>query len=109
MMEGDILLREDEMVDGSRPVTACHTMYPQIRKIYKPHFETEELLVPVFIHGDLVYERPTLKEIQANTFRNLERIEPEYKRLTNPHVYKVSLSEKLNRVKERLLALHGQT
>ena len=108
MMQGDIILREDETVDGSQPVTACHTMYPQIQKVYKPHFETEELLVPVFIQGELVYERPTLKEIQANTFRNLERIEPEYKRLTNPHVYKVSLSEKLNRVKERLLVLHGQ-
>jgi nicotinate phosphoribosyltransferase len=106
MMQGDILLREDERVDGTQSVTACHPMYPQIRKTYKPIFEPEDLLVPIFINGELVYERPTLAAIQANTHRNLGRLEPEYKRLTNPHIYKVSLSEKLNRVKERLLMMH---
>ena len=107
MMQGDIVLREDEIVEGTQPITACHTMYPHIRKTYRPTFQPEELLVPIFLNGELVYERPSLKEIQANTFRNLERLEPEYKRLTNPHLYKVSLSEKLNRVKERLLMMHG--
>jgi len=107
MMQGDILLREDETVEGSQPVTACHTMYPHIRKAYSPPFEPEELLIPIFVNGELVYERPSLEEIQANTFRNLGRLEPEYKRLTNPHIYKVSLSEKLNRVKERLLMMLG--
>jgi nicotinate phosphoribosyltransferase len=106
MMQGDILLREDETVDGSKPVTACHPIIPRISKTYAPPFEPEELLVPIFLNGELVYERPSLKEIQANTFRNLERLEPEYKRLTNPHIYKVSLSEKLNRVKDRLLMMH---
>ncbi|MBW2057344.1 MAG: nicotinate phosphoribosyltransferase [Deltaproteobacteria bacterium] len=106
VMQGDILLREDETVDGSHPITGCHPMYPHICKTYRPPFEPQELLVPVFLNGELVYERPSLREIQANTFRNLERLEPEYKRLTNPHIYKVSLSEKLNRVKERLLLMH---
>lgn len=81
-------------------------MYPHICKTYNPPFESKELLVPVFVNGELVYERPNLKEIRANTLNNLERLEPEYKRLTNPHLYKVSLSEKLNRVKERLLTIH---
>jgi nicotinate phosphoribosyltransferase len=105
-MQGDILLREDEDVDGSQPLTACHPMYPHICKTYKAPFEGEQLLVPIFLNGELVYERPNLKEIQANTLTNLERLEPEYKRLTNPHIYKVSLSEKLNRVKDRLLLMH---
>jgi len=106
LMQGDILLREDEEVDGSQPLTACHPMYPQICKTYNSPFEGEELLVPIFLNGELVCERPSLKKIQANTLKNLERLEPEYKRLTNPHIYKVSLSEKLNRVKERLLMIH---
>ncbi len=106
LMQGDILLREDEEVDGSQPLTACHPMYPHVSKTYDAPFEGEELLVPVFLSGELVYERPSLRKIQANTLRNLERLEPEYKRLTNPHIYKVSLSEKLNRVKERLLMIH---
>ncbi len=106
MMQGDILFREDEHVDGSQPLTACHPMYPHVSKIYKAPFEGEELLVPIFLNGELVYERPSLKKIQANTLRNLKCLEPEYKRLTNPHIYKVSLSEKLNRAKDRLLLMH---
>jgi nicotinate phosphoribosyltransferase len=106
IMQGDILLREDESVDGSQPITGCHPMYPHMCKVYDPPFESEELLVPVFLNGELVYESPSLKEIQANTLWNLERLEPEFKRLTNPHIYKVSLSEKLNRVKERLLTMY---
>jgi nicotinate phosphoribosyltransferase len=107
VMQGDILLREDEIVDGSQPLTGCHPMYPHICKRYDPPFEPKDLLVPIFVKGDLVYERPNLREIQTNTFWNLERLEPEYKRLTNPHIYKVSLSEKLNRVKERLVTAHS--
>ncbi len=105
-MQGDVLLREDEEVDGSKPLTACHPMYPHVSKTYKAPFDGEELLVPIFSNGELVYERPSLMQIQENTFRNMERLEPEYKRLTNPHIYKVSLSEKLNRVKDRLLVMH---
>jgi nicotinate phosphoribosyltransferase len=41
--------------------------------------------------------------MRQNTRRNLERLDPAYKRFRNPHTYHVSLSPRLFRVKERLL------
>jgi nicotinate phosphoribosyltransferase len=107
-MQGDVVLYEEESADNSRPITVFHPVYPHVSKTYPTPFDLEELMVPVFLNGELVYERPTLKEIQANTFRNLGRLEPEYKRLTNPHIYKVSLSGALNDMKNHLLMMHTQ-
>ncbi|MFB0532752.1 MAG: hypothetical protein ACETVU_03685 [Desulfatiglandales bacterium] len=41
--------------------------------------------------------------MQENTKRNLDRLDCEFKRLQNPHLYHVSLSERLFKVKQELL------
>ncbi len=102
-MRGDVLFLEDEAPDTHMPARAFHPVLPHIYKSYPPGFRREELLVPVFINGKLVYETPCLGEIQENTRRNLDRLGSEFKRFQNPHVYHVSLSEKLFRLKQELL------
>ena len=103
MMRGDVLFLDDEIPDPGKPTRAYHPMFPHVYKTYSPHFEREELFVPVFINGKRVYDTPPLVEIQENFRRNLDRLGSEFKRLQNPHVYHVSLSEKLFRVKQELL------
>ncbi len=103
MMRGDVLFLEDESPDFTEPTKAYHPVFPHIYKAYPPNFEREELSVPVFINGRRVYDTPALVEIQENTRRNLDRLGSEFKRLQNPHLYHVSLSEKLFRVKQELL------
>ena len=103
MMRGDILLLEDESPDPKKPTRAFHPVFPHIYKEYPAGFEREELFVPVFIKGKQVYDTPPLAEIQENTNKNLDRLGSEFKRFQNPHVYHVSLSEKLFRVKQELL------
>jgi len=103
MMRGDVLFLDDEIPDPGKPTRAYHPMFPHVYKTYPPHFEREELFVPVFINGKRVYDTPPLVEIQENFRRNLDRLGSEFKRLQNPHVYHVSLSEKLFRVKQELL------
>ena len=49
---------------------------------------------------------PTLAEIQTFTAANLERFDSTYKRLLNPHVYKVSITEKLRSLKLELIQKH---
>jgi hypothetical protein len=44
-----------------------------------------------------------LPEIQGNTLQNLKYLRPEHKRLQNPHIYHVSLDEKLFQQKQELL------
>jgi nicotinate phosphoribosyltransferase len=103
MMRGDVLFLEDETIDPAKPTKAFHPVFPHIYKAYPPGFEREELFVPVFVNGKRVYETPPLSEVQGNTKKNLDRLGSEFKRFQNPHVYHVSLSEKLFRVKQELL------
>jgi nicotinate phosphoribosyltransferase len=103
MMRGDVLFLDDEIHDPGKPTRAYHPIYPHIYKAYPPNFEREELFIPVFINGKRVYNPPPLVEIQENTKRNINRLGTEFKRLQNPHLYHVSLSEKLFRMKQELL------
>jgi len=102
-MRGDILFLDDESPDPQKPTRAFHPVFPHIYKTYPPHFEGKDLFIPMFINGKRVYDPPHLTKIQENTKRNLDRLSSEFKRLQNPHVYHVSLSEKLFRVKQDLL------
>jgi len=102
-MRGDVLLFEEEALPEQQPVRAFHPMLAHVHKTYPPSHRREEILVPVFQGGKLVYSRPTLQEIQARTFQSLHHLRPEHKRLQNPHIYHVSLGEKLFRQKQELI------
>jgi len=53
--------------------------------------------------GAPVGDRPSLPQAQALATGELERLDNTYKRLINPHVYKVSLSTRLHELKARLI------
>lgn len=55
----------------------------------------ERLLVPVLDQGRMRYALPTLDEIRAARDADVARLDSGVKRLVNPHVYHVSLTEAL--------------
>ena len=71
------------------------------------HFTARELQVPIFRHGELVYQSPTLPEIQNYCREQVDTLWDEVKRFDNPHSYYVDLSPKLYDVKMSLLRSHG--
>lgn len=62
-----------------------------------------EMLVPLFIDGKQVYELPSIEEIQAYARQELSTFWEEYRRLLNPHVYKVDMSDGLYDLKQKLI------
>ena len=54
--------------------------------------------------GKILTRFPDLRTIQKRTKNNLGALDDTYKRLINPHVYKVSLSEKLKDLKFGMIA-----
>ncbi len=103
-MRGDVLFFEDEVVPGNEPLQAFHPMLAHVHKAYPPHFTKQEILVPVFRGGKLVYATPPLEQIQQKTLEGLQyHLRPEHKRLQNPHIYHVSLGERLFRQKQELI------
>ena len=63
-----------------------------------------QLTVPVIKGGKLVYELPPLSAVCEYAEREKETFWDEYKRLDNPHVYKVDLSQKLYDIKNKLIS-----
>ena len=65
--------------------------------------ECRELQVQIFDKGKLVYELPSLDEIQARCRKEISLMWSELRRFENPHKYYVDLSEKLWKLKNDLL------
>ena len=64
----------------------------------------EPLLVKHMEGGRIIGERPPLSHIRERTLVNLRRLDETYTRIINPHVYKVSVSKPLRRLKQDFLA-----
>jgi nicotinate phosphoribosyltransferase len=107
-MIGDLLADVDEPLPSNEPVRAHHPMYDYIKKTYKPPYSAVELMAQVFSKGRQVYQVPSLEQTRARAKQQISSLEPEYKRLANPHIYKVSLSDKLHRVKKDLLEFYQE-
>ncbi|MBI5606827.1 MAG: nicotinate phosphoribosyltransferase, partial [Deltaproteobacteria bacterium] len=101
-MRGDVMFLEEENWD-TKPLRVYHPTIPHVSKVYPPKFSRQELLIPIFQEGRLIYNMPSLKKVQENTQRNLEHLGAEFKRFKNPHIYHVSLSKQLMKAKRDLL------
>lgn len=64
----------------------------------------EPLLLDVLVDGRLVSERPTTEQIRAVRRGDVARLDEGVRRLINPHLYHVSISEKLWALQEQLLS-----
>ena len=64
----------------------------------------EPLLEGILKDGKRVGESPSIERIRALRQSDIERLDPGVKRLMNPHIYHVSLSEKMWQMKQELIA-----
>jgi nicotinate phosphoribosyltransferase len=65
--------------------------------------EIEPLLVEVLREGKLVYELPSIGEIRQRREADVGRLDPGVRRLVNPHIYHVSLTQRLWDLKQALI------
>ncbi len=98
----DLLTMENEVIDEGKPLRIFDPVQTW-KSMVLNDFTVRELLVPVFINGEQVYQPPNIMEIQAYAKQELNTLWEEYKRLLNPHVYKVDLSDELYDLKQKLL------
>jgi nicotinate phosphoribosyltransferase len=54
-------------------------------------------------HGKICGTLPSLKQIQDSVKENLSKLDYTFRRIINPHIYKVSLSQKLKTLKFRMI------
>jgi nicotinate phosphoribosyltransferase len=65
--------------------------------------EIEPLLVDVLVEGEQVYELPGLEEIRERRQADVRRLDQGVRRLMNPHIYHVSLTQRLWDLKQQLI------
>lgn len=73
------------------------------RKSFRADDTYEDLLVPVFRKGELVYASPSLGEMRERSHAQLELFHPGVRRFVNPHRYPVGLEKQLHELKTRLV------
>ena len=61
------------------------------------------MLIPIFQKGELVYQKPDLKEIMAYADQQIQTLWPEYLRLVNPEEMWVQRSTKLSDLRDKVL------
>ena len=100
MAVADLIALEDETLP--HPLVLTHER-DRWKKLTLKDYEARELLRPIFSAGKLVYRPPALDEIVAYSEKELSHFWGEYKRLLNPHIYKVNISDKLYEMKQKFL------
>ncbi len=102
MALADLLCLEDEVIDTDKPLEIFHPMHTWKRRVIKDYY-IKELLVPVFRGGKQVYESPAITDMQKHLKEEKAKLWPTFKRMVNPHVYHVDLSQQLWDIKRALL------
>lgn len=100
--EADLIALRGEEFDFDKPITVVHPVERWKATTFTDYF-VKELPVTVVKDGKLVYGMPRLKEISAYAKEEMDSFWDEYKRLDQPHVYKVDLSDGLYDLKNRML------
>ncbi|MGV3530753.1 MAG: nicotinate phosphoribosyltransferase [Chthoniobacteraceae bacterium] len=73
------------------------------RKNFPAQARSEDLLVPIFRTGALVYTEPSIHAIRSRTREQLAALHPGIKRFLNPHAYPVGLTPALFELRTRLI------
>ena len=98
----DYIACHDEIIDPEAPLVLFDP-----NAIWKKRtvqgFDCQELLQPIFDGGNLVYDLPSLYDIQAYCRSEVARLWEEVRRFEHPHRYYVDLSQKLWQMKQDLL------
>ncbi len=104
----------DAIYDLSHPAPDTFTIVdpldPTRRKRFARQTLSEDLLVPIFRRGALVYQPPLLEQVRERARQQMSMLHPSIRRFLNPHQYPVGLELGLHDLKTKLvLQARGET
>lgn len=102
----DLLSLEDEKPGEQKTIRLRHpSEATKFRTLRQDEItEIEPLLVEVLKEGKLMVDLPDIEEMRARRVADVERLDAGVRRLMNPHIYHVSLTERLWKLKQDLIA-----
>lgn len=110
-IRADLICLADEIFDENQDMIIFDPIETWKKtKIHGGTYRLRELLQPVFLKGQCVYQSPSVMAIRDYCTKEKETLWDETLRLVNPHEVYVDLSDKLYKIKSDLLekmALEG--
>jgi nicotinate phosphoribosyltransferase len=105
MATADLIALEDENPGHAPRIVLRHPSdFTRFRTLEQRDVaRVEPLLVDVVREGRLVYESPSIEAMREQRNADVQRLDLGVRRLVNPHIYHVSLSEQLWALKQRLV------
>lgn len=103
-IKADLIALNYENYDENKTLTLFdHTATWKHMELEPGTYYLRELLEPIFLNGKCVYTSPKTMEIRQYAMKELNTLWDEHKRLANPHIVPVDLSEDLFVLRERLI------
>jgi nicotinate phosphoribosyltransferase len=101
----DLLSLDDEIPQEMEQIVLHHpTDHTKHRTLDQDEIaEIEPLLVDVLREGKLVYDLPSIEDMRERRKTDVNRLDLGVRRLLNPHIYHVSLTQKLWDLKQTLI------
>ncbi len=105
----DLIVREDEIeeikvrVSRHEPIRFHHPATDYERFILSDYSSVKILLEPVMQGGKIIGKDPPLSALRAYRENEIGSLDDTFKRLLNPHIYKISLSDRLKSLKTELI------
>ncbi len=103
----DLMTIHDEVIDESKPLELFDPENTWKRQTVT-NYRARPLQVPVFLHGECVYQLPAINEIRDYCRAEVETLWDEVTRFENPHRYYVDLSQRLWDLKHSMLRGKGK-
>lgn len=91
--EGDYIVMADENPQDEERIKMFHPVHTFISK-FVTNFDAREMHIKVVDEGKVIYDSPSVQEMQQYANDNLALLWDEYKRSLNPEEYPVDLSKK---------------
>ncbi|GAB3975462.1 nicotinate phosphoribosyltransferase [Spirosoma terrae] len=99
----DMIYNENSFASEKQQATMIDPLDFTKRRKFDADQPYEDLLVPVFRSGKLVYESQDIHAIRERVQTQLAGLHPGVKRFVNPHLYPVGLEKNLHEMKTELI------
>jgi nicotinate phosphoribosyltransferase len=91
-------------LEGEKNFKNIHSPFDPTKSMNVERFKKLPLLEKVMEEGKRTAEKLPLKEISAYRQQRIDQLPEEYKRFTNPHIYKIGISDGLKAERDKLIS-----
>jgi nicotinate phosphoribosyltransferase len=103
-IRADLITLQKEKISENQSLTLFDARDTwKTNTLKKGSYKLREMLQPIFKNGELIYDSPSVEKIKEYAEKEKNSLSEEYKRLTNPHIMKVDLSDELFDLKQKLI------